>query len=79
MNLITPEGRGDSAPSHISVMQPDGSRVPIPTLEVDDPSKMLGVYFCPAGDGTKHVTLMTAKGTSWLDRLQPKSLPRKDA
>jgi len=67
--VLSLQRTGGSIPSHISVTQPDGSTVPIPTLEVDEPSKMLGIYFCPAGDGTKHVTSMTAKGASWLDRL----------
>ena len=62
-----------------SFLQLDGSRVPIPTLEVDEPSRMLDVYLCPAGSRTKHVTSMTAKGASWLDRLQAKPLPRKYA
>ena len=61
-SLIGPDGTGESATSHISISQPDGSRVAVPTLEVDAPSNMLGVYFCPAGNGKTHVTSMTAKG-----------------
>ena len=40
---------------------------------------MLGVYFCPTGEGGNHVTSMTANGEGWLDRLQAKPLPTKDA
>ena len=52
-SLIETDVIGEIAPSHISISQPDGSRAPIPTLEVYEPSKMLGVYFCPAGEGQK--------------------------
>ena len=69
-SLIETDVTGEMAPSHISIPQPYRSMVPIPTLEVDEPSKMLGVYICPAGEGIKHV--------GWLDRLQTKPLPTKD-
>jgi hypothetical protein len=66
-------------PSHISVSQPDGTRIPIPTLEVTDASKMLGVYSCPAGDGVPHMEAMIAKGEEWVDQLKTRPLPPRDA
>ena len=78
-SLIEIAATREMSPSHISIPHPDGSRVPIPTLGVDEPSNMLGLYFCLAGEGKKHVTSMTANGNEWLDRLQTKPLPTRDA
>ena len=56
-------------PSHISVLQPDGSRVPIPTMDVSAPTQMLGAYFAPIGNGVPHMEAMKEKGLKWIDNL----------
>lgn len=70
---------GKVHPSHITIPQPDGSSVPIPTFEVDAPSKMLGYWFSPAGDGKKHVGSLRKKGLDWVDNQATKPLPPCDA
>ena len=76
--MVLDDQAGVLAPSHIKVSQPDGLVVSIPTLEVDKACNTLGL-FCPAGDGTKHVKQMVVKDEVWLDRLQAKPLPARDA
>ena len=67
------------APSHISVFQPDGSKVPIPTLEVSESTQMLGVHFNPAGNGVPHMEVMIKKGDEWFDCLRTRPLEARDA
>jgi len=43
-------------PAHLTVLQPDRRRELIPTFDVSDPSKMLGIHFVPKGDGAPHLT-----------------------
>ena len=45
---------GEIAPSHVTIPQPVGPSVPIQTLDVTDPSKMLGLHYTPVGDSTVH-------------------------
>ena len=42
-------------PAHFTVPMPVGSSPRIPTLEVTQEDKMLGVFFSPAGDGSGHL------------------------
>ena len=70
---------GTVAPSHLTVPQPDGSLAPIPTLDVTESSKMLGVHFSPAGDSTSHIVNMREKGYKWVERLKTRPLPPRDA
>jgi hypothetical protein len=65
-------------PSHINVLQPDGSRVPIPTMDVSVPTKMLGAYFTPIGNGVPHMEAMKENGLKWVDSLQTRPLPTQD-
>ena len=69
---------GRTLPCHITVPQPDGSHVPIPTLNVKDPSEMLGFWFNPLGDGIKHVSSIKQKGINWVDRNVTRPLSRSD-
>ena len=57
------------APAHITVPQPDGSTALIPTMEVMEFSKGLGVLFNVAGDGTDHLINMKKKGLTWRGKL----------
>ena len=70
---------GTIAPAHITIPQPDGSVLPIVTLNVDEPSKMLGMHFAPIGDTTHHMEMMKKKGLDWVDRIATRPLPRRDA
>ncbi len=64
---------------HITIPQPDGSDLPIQTKEVTDASKMLGIHFATVGDGTTHIEQMRQKGLDWVDRVQTRPLPPRDA
>jgi len=66
-------------PSHISVPQPDGSSVPIPTKDVTEATEMLGMFFAPIGNGVPHIEAMREKGFTWADRLMTRPLPSRGA
>ena len=66
-------------PAHITVPQPDGSNAPIHTVDVFEPTKMLGIFFAPAGDSTEHVEEMCQKGHDWVDRVTARPLQTSDA
>jgi len=66
-------------PSHISVPQPDGSSVPIPTKDVTEATEMLGMFFAPIGNSVPHIEAMREKGFTWADRLMTRPLPSRDA
>ena len=70
---------GTLAPAHITIPQPDGSEVPIATLDVDEASKMLGFHFAPFGGSLHHMSQMKEKGLDWADRLASRPLPHRDA
>ncbi len=65
--------------SHIIIPQPDGTEIPIITHNVTTASKMLGVYFSPAGDSPTHVKHMVQKGLDWVDCLFTKPVSQGDA
>ena len=77
-SIITDED-GKQHPSHITVPMPDGTDVPIPTLDVKTPTKMLGSWFTPIGDGSHHIASCRQKGIDWVDRNHTKPLPACDA
>ena len=77
--METDREEGETAPAHITIPQPDGPPVPIPTLEVSTSSEMLGVFFRPDSDGSSHMQQMKAKGAVRLERLEAKPLPPIDA
>ena len=45
-------------PAHITVPQPDGSNVPIPTVDVTEATEMLGILFAPTGNSGAHIVRM---------------------
>jgi hypothetical protein len=73
------KGKTTMLPSHISISQPDGSVVPIPTRDVTEATEMLGVFFKPQGTSLVHVQQMCKKGYDWADRLATRPLPPRDA
>ena len=66
-------------PSHISVPQPSGILVPVPTKYVSDPTLMLGVHCVPRGNGIYHIDAMKNKGDLWADRQITRPLCSSDA
>ena len=68
------KGNTHTKAAHLSIPQPDGGSAPIPTLEVDDPSKGLGVHFTPLGDGSEHLTAMKDKGLDWAAKIRTRPL-----
>ena len=73
------QDEGPPLPSHMTVPLPDGTNAPIPTLPPTTASLMLGVWFGPASQGTKHIAEMCKKGISWADQLSSRPLPHADA
>ena len=69
---------GKLAVGHIHIPQPDGATKYIPTREVDEAEKMLGVHFKPLGTGKEHMEAMCKKGYDWADRLDTRPLPCQD-
>ena len=66
-------------PSYISVPQPGGSPVPVPTKDVSDPTLMLGVHYAPMSNRIYHIDAMKHKGDLWADRQQTRPLCASDA
>jgi hypothetical protein len=66
-------------PSHITIPQPVGPAVSIITYNVTTASKMLGIYFSPAGNSATHVKHMVQKGLEWVDCLHTTPVSRNDA
>ncbi len=65
----TPQIEGPPLPSHMTVPLPDVTPAPMPTLPPTTASLMLGIWFGPASQGTKHVAKMCQKLIDWADRL----------
>jgi len=60
-NIMTADREeGTTAPMYITIPQPEGQPVPIPTLQVSTPSEILGVFFSPDGNGSSHIQQMKA-------------------
>jgi hypothetical protein len=49
----------------MTVPLPDGTSALMPTLPPTTASLMLGIWFGPASQGTKHVAKMCLKGIDW--------------
>ncbi len=58
------------APSHLRVPLPDGTSAPIPTLCIDNPSLMLGIYFGLTSGGGTHIYKMAKNGFIWADWIK---------
>ena len=69
---------GKTAPSHITIPQPNGLQVPIQTHDVKDTTKMLGLNYAPIGNSVGHIKAMVDKGEEWGDKLTMRPLPRQD-
>ena len=55
------------------------TQLPIPILEINEHIEALGFWYAPNGDGIKHIQKMTDDGLKWVDKLQTKPLPARDA
>jgi hypothetical protein len=69
---------GKTAPSHLRVLLPDGTSAPIPTLQNEHASLMLGIYFGPTSGGSTHIQetakkVMCGPTASGLTRSHPTS------
>ena len=51
------------------ILQPDGSRAPIPLKDNTVAEKKLGVWTCPSGDFSVHVGKIRQKGLAWADSM----------
>jgi hypothetical protein len=74
-----PQLEGPLLPSHMTIPLLDGTSAPIPTLPPTMASLMLGIWFRPASQGTKHIAKMCQKGINWADRLYSRPLPYSKA
>ena len=72
------KGNTHTKSAYLTIPQPDGSSALIPTLEVDNLSKGLGVHFTPLGDGAEHLTAMQEKGLDWAAKIRICPLARWD-
>jgi hypothetical protein len=66
---------GTIARSHLKVPLTDGASAPIPTLNSEEASLMLGVYFGPLSGGSTHIWEMAHNGFSWADQMTLCPLP----
>ena len=74
-----PEGSEYTAPAHVTVKQPDGSRKPIRTHDMEDAVKMLGFYYSLDAGKSQHVKEMVKKGVDWVDKMNTRKVPCRDA
>jgi hypothetical protein len=76
---LIPQADDHPLPSHMTVPLPDDTNAPIPTLPPTTASLMLGMWFVPASQGTKHMHEMCKKGYNWAHRLSSRPLSHSDA
>ena len=74
-----PDGSEYKAPAHVTVKQPDGSRQPIRTHDLEDAVKMLGFYYSLDAENNEHVKEMVKKGIDWVDKMNTRKVPCRDA
>ena len=74
-----PEGSEYTAQAHVTVKQPDGSRKPIMTHDLEDGLKMLGFYYSLDAKKSQHVKEMVKKGIDWVNKMNTKKVPCRDA
>ena len=63
----------------VSIPQPNKRGVPIELLDPSVPSKVLGVWTAPNGDGSQMITHMADKGAQWAARVQSSTLHSREA
>ncbi len=59
----------------LQIPQPDGTRVPIVFKKVDCRKKKLGIYTCPTGDFSYHVSQLFETGSKYAAWLRARHLP----
>ena len=60
------------------IPMPDGSKVPIQQLDVNEAREMLGVFSCPSGDDSKHIEeKIHGRISKWTTRTKNGHLPSK--
>ena len=64
---------------HVTVKQPDGTRQPIRTHDLEDAVKMLGFYYSLDAKKSKHVKEMVKKGVDCVDKMNTSKVPCRDA
>jgi hypothetical protein len=65
--------------TEITILQPDGTRVPITLKDVDEAEKKLGVYCSPTGNFTAHVDNIIQTGLLHASCLKGRPIPPRDA
>ena len=74
-----PEGSEYTAQVHVTVKQRDRSHRPIMTHDLDDAVKMLGFYYSLDVGKSQHVKEMVKKGIDWVDKINTRKVPCRDA
>lgn len=69
---------GKLVPGHVTVLQPDGSKVYTQTHGITEASKMLDLHFSPCGNSKEHMEQIKAKGQDWVDGIRTRPLHRRD-
>jgi hypothetical protein len=65
--------------TELTILQIDGSKVPIILKPVDDHEKKLGVLICPSGDFSAHLENIVNKELTHASRLQTRPLLPREA
>jgi hypothetical protein len=63
----------------LMIPQANGTRVAFTLKDISDPEKKLGVYTCPSGDFTHHVSQCCKVGFEYASKLSTHNLPLRDA
>ena len=66
-------------PSHAKIPQPHGIDLPIQTHELEDAVKILGFYHSLDTPKSDHTKEMIKKRIDWVDRMNTRKPPRRDA
>ena len=69
---------GSMAPSHITILQPDGSLLPVQTHDVSDLSNMLLLFFCANWRWLQSFGSHARKGFDWVDNIHIRPLHIRD-
>ena len=63
---------------NMGVLMPDGTMCQIKHLSVGTAKETLGVFTCPAGCFSAHLSSTKKKGQEWIDRAKESRLMRRD-